>query len=46
MFVEANEGLEDNILGDLIAEVDVNGDGKIDFSEFREMLLELVGPQT
>ena len=33
--------MDDQIWNDLIKEVDINGDGEIEFSEFKDMLLKL-----
>lgn len=36
-----NNKVDDNVWTDLIKEVDINGDGEIEFSEFKEMLMKL-----
>ena len=33
--------MEDNVWAEVIAEVDLNGDGMIDFNEFKTMLKKL-----
>jgi len=37
----ANAAADDSVWQAVIKEVDTNGDGQIDFEEFREMLLKL-----
>lgn len=37
-----NEGLELQVYQDILAEVDENNDGVIDFPEFKNMMLKLV----
>ena len=36
-----NINMEDNVWAEVIAEVDLNGDGMIDFNEFKTMLKKL-----
>lgn len=37
-----NNKIEDGVWVDLIREVDINGDGEIEFSEFKDMLIKMI----
>jgi len=42
--VQSNEELDQGVWEDILAEADENGDGEIDFNEFKNMMKKLIAP--